>query len=120
MIWVFGLAFVFSLFALRRAAPLMFASLAGIAIWRLADDLPATIASIAAVYATTAWLLDAAANRPVLRRASIAIEIVAAGALVGGVAAQVTGRHDLLAWWTAADSSAAAMAIVARWRSVAY
>ena len=120
MIWILGLAFVLSLLALRRATPLSLAFFVGCAIWRVSESISAMITGAAAAYATTAWLLDAAASRPLLRRASVAIEIGAAGVLAGVVAAQIAGRHDLLAWWIAAASAATAMAIVTRWRQLAF
>ena len=119
MILLSGLTILVLLLALRRATELLAAFIASVVVWRSAENLPAMIAIAAAAYATTAWLFDLAANRPALRRVSIAIEILAAGALAGGVAAAVAGRHDLSAWWSATASSVTAMVIVARWRSVA-
>jgi hypothetical protein len=108
-----------AIFAVRRALPMLCASLAGWLAWSLTQDIAATGVSAVAAYLVAGWMLDALANGQGARRWSVGAEIAGAAAMAGGLAFLITNSAGSPSLWIVAGSAIAAMAIVARWRRLA-
>ena len=115
-----GVLVVVSIIVVRRVLPIACAAVAGWLAWSTTHD-PATagIAAIAVLLATS-WLLDAAANHNIARRLTVGAELAAAAIVAGGLAYQIAGEQGASIIWIVGGASIVAMAIVARWRQLAF
>lgn len=120
MVIAAAIAFVISIIVVRRVLSIACAAAAGWLAWSVTHDAAAAgIASVAMMLATS-WLLDAAADHHIARRMTVGAEIAAAAIVVGGLAFQIVGEHASNVVWIVVGASVTAMAIVARWRQLAF
>ncbi len=113
-----GVACVLALVFIRRALPILFALATGWLAWSFSHDLAAAGVLLVAAYLVACWALDAAANDWRAPRLSVGVEITAGALVAGGVAFLIAGGPSPNVVWISAGAAIAAVAIVARWRSL--
>jgi len=114
-----GVASMLALILIRRALPILIALATGWLAWSFSNDFAAAGVLLVAAYLVACGVLDAAANHWRTRRLSVGAEIAAGALVAGGLAFLLAGGPSPSVSWIVAGSAIAAMAIVARWRSLA-
>jgi hypothetical protein len=115
-----AIAFVISIVVIRRVLPIACAAAAGWLAWSATHDAATAGAASIAALVVASWLLDAAANNNTARRLTVGAEIAAAAIGGGGLAFQIVGEHASNVAWIVGGASIAAIAVVARWRQLAF
>jgi len=111
---------VLAVIVIRGALPILCAEAVGCLTWTLTHDFSsACVASIAALL-VACWLFDAAALHGMTRRLAIGAEIAAAAMVAGGLAFLIAGGPGPNTVWIVGGAAIAAIAIVVRWRELAF
>ncbi len=114
------LAFLLVVILARRALPILCAASVAWLAWLVTRDFAAVgVASIAALL-VACWLFDAAASQGITRRLTVGAEIVAAAFVAGGLAFLIAGGPGPNTVWIVGGAAIAAIAIVVRWRELAF
>jgi len=120
MVWIAGLALVVALVAVRRALPILCAAALAWLAWSATHEVAtAGVASIGTML-TACWLFDAATPSGITRTLTVGAEIVAAAFVAGGLAFLIAGGPGPTAAWIVGGAAIAAIAIVMRWRELAF
>ncbi len=115
-----GLSLVLAVVLVRRALPILCAAAVAWLAWLgMREVATAGVASIAAML-TACWLFDAAASHRITRRLTVGVEIAAAVFVAGGIAFLIAGGPGPNTVWIVGGAAIAAIAIVVRWRELAF
>ena len=115
-----GLALVLAVILVRRALPILCAAALAWLAWSATRDVATAGIAAIAVLLVVCWLLDAAASHGNTRKLTVCAELAAAAFVAGGLAFLIAGGPGPNIIWVVAGSAIAAMAMVARWRNLAF
>lgn len=114
------LAFLLAVGLTRRALPTLCAAAVAWLTWHMSDHVAAVGITAVATLLMASWLLDVAAYHRIARRLTIAAEIAAAALVAGGLAFLIAGGPGPNTIWIVGGAAIAAIAIIVRWRELAF